>query len=326
MGNRRFGPSIGNLAAGTYGVTITDNNSCVARADITLNPVDTIMLATQPTNPLCAGSLDGSLNITSVTGGSGSYSSYIWRNSLGQQIGTDPLLDGQAEGQYTVTVTDSKGCVKEENYQLTDPPALSFSTTTSDFNGYDVSCLQSEDGQITVSSSGGVGDHSYSNDNGVRFQAGNVFTGLPVDAYQMVVRDANNCTSQALSITLDAPEPLELSVFSQTDLPCAGLDTGSVTLRVAGGLTGRQYSLDGVNFQAAPFFDGLIAGDYNAIVTDINGCSDTASFALQQPPALIAQITSVQKCHLPAIEWCSRGHSKWRHWHLQQLHLERRGW
>jgi uncharacterized protein (DUF2141 family) len=288
------GPSIGNLAAGTYGVTITDNNSCVARADITLNPVDTIMLATQPTNPLCAGSLDGSLNITSVTGGSGSYSSYIWRNSLGQQIGTDPLLDGQAEGQYTVTVTDSKGCVKEENYQLTDPPALSFSTTTSDFNGYDVSCLQSEDGQITVSSSGGVGDHSYSNDNGVRFQAGNVFTGLPVDAYQMVVRDANNCTSQALSITLDAPEPLELSVFSQTDLPCAGLDTGSVTLRVAGGLTGRQYSLDGVNFQAAPFFDGLIAGDYNAIVTDINGCSDTASFALQQPPALIAQITSVQ--------------------------------
>jgi uncharacterized protein (DUF2141 family) len=288
------GPSIGNLAAGTYGVTITDNNSCVARADITLNPVDTIMLATQPTNPLCAGSLDGSLNITSVTGGSGSYSSYIWRNSLGQQIGTDPLLDGQAEGQYTVTVTDSKGCAKEENYQLTDPPALSFSTTTSDFNGYDVSCLQSEDGQITVSSSGGVGDHSYSNDNGVRFQAGNVFTGLPVDAYQMVVRDANNCTSQALSITLDAPEPLELSVFSQTDLPCAGLDTGSVTLRVAGGLTGRQYSLDGVNFQAAPFFDGLIAGDYNAIVTDINGCSDTASFALQQPPALIAQITSVQ--------------------------------
>jgi uncharacterized protein (DUF2141 family) len=288
------GPSIGNLAAGTYGVTITDNNSCVARADVTLNPVDTIMLATQPTNPLCAGSLDGSLNITSVTGGSGSYSSYIWKNSLGQQIGTDPLLDGQAEGQYTVTVTDSKGCVKEENYQLTDPPTLSFSTTTSDFNGYDVSCLQSEDGQITVSSSGGVGDHSYSNDNGVSFQAGNVFTGLPVDAYQMVVRDANNCTSQALSITLDAPEPLELSVFSQTDLPCAGLDTGSVTLRVAGGLTGRQYSLDGVNFQAAPFFDGLIAGDYNAIVTDINGCSDTASFALQQPPALIAQITSVQ--------------------------------
>jgi uncharacterized protein (DUF2141 family) len=288
------GASISGLTVGEYAVEIKDGNDCVVNDAIVLPGVDTIRLTTQPTNPLCAASSDGSLNITTVSGGSGSYSSYSWKDNLGQQIGTDPLLNGVPAGDYTATVTDSEGCIKAENYQLTDPPALSFSTTTSDFNKFAVSCPDAEDGQITLTANGGTGSIVYSINDGASYQPGNTFGGLGADTYKALVRDDNGCLSTTQNITLNAPDALQLGIFSQTNLRCFDVPTGAITLQSSGGVVGKRYSLDKFNYQDDPQFSGLSAGTDTAYLTDNNGCLDSITFTITQPPELTANITSTE--------------------------------
>jgi hypothetical protein len=288
------GASISGLIVGEYAVEIKDGNDCVVNDAIVLPGVDTIRLTTQPTNPLCAASSDGSLNITNVTGGSNSYS-YIWTNDLDQEIGTNPLLVGVPAGDYTATVTDSEGCIKAENYQLTNPPALSLSTRRdSDFNGFDVSCPDVEDGQIALTASGGTGSIVYSINEGASYQPGNTFGGLGADTYKALVRDDNGCLSTTQNITLNAPDPLQLGVSSQTNLLCFDMPSGDITLQSSGGVVGKRYSLDKFNYQDDPLFSGLSAGTDTAYLTDNNGCLDSMTFTITQPPELTANITSTE--------------------------------
>ena len=73
---------------------------------------------------------------------------------------------------------------------MTDPVAVvinNIATTA-------VSCNGSTDGQIDITAGGGVPGYTYSIDGGATFQAGNIFTNLAPNNYNIQVNDANNCT------------------------------------------------------------------------------------------------------------------------------------
>lgn len=102
--NSQTGNTINNLAAGTYTVTITDNNGKVAVATVQLaNPV-----------PLNAGinQVGSNLNAT-ASGGTPPYT-YSWSNGKNGQYNNNV-----PSGSYTVTVTDSKGCTSTQTFVLT---------------------------------------------------------------------------------------------------------------------------------------------------------------------------------------------------------------
>ncbi|MFK7949418.1 MAG: SBBP repeat-containing protein, partial [Saprospiraceae bacterium] len=92
-------------------------------------------------------------------------------------------FNGLGANSYTVTIMDNFGCT---NIFPTTLDGI-IATTSVSCNG--------ANGEITVTASGGTGTLEYSSDNGVMYQPSNIFTGLAIGSYDIVVKDANGCTT-----------------------------------------------------------------------------------------------------------------------------------
>ncbi|MFN8321028.1 MAG: choice-of-anchor V domain-containing protein [Chitinophagales bacterium] len=93
-----------SLTAGSYGLTVTDNNSCTATQSLTLAQPDSLQVTVaNVTND--NGSGNGAIDI-SVSGGSSPYV-FSWSNSA-----TSEDISQLTSGIYGVTVTDANGCDK----------------------------------------------------------------------------------------------------------------------------------------------------------------------------------------------------------------------
>ena len=100
--NAANGASLNGLAAGTYTVTATDANGCVAStAAVTVTEPSALNIGITATTPNANGV--GDVNI-SVGGGTTPYT-YLWSNGA-----TTQDITGVQAGTYTVTVTDGNGC------------------------------------------------------------------------------------------------------------------------------------------------------------------------------------------------------------------------
>jgi mucin-19 len=77
-------------------------------------------------------------------------------------------------------------------------PTITFTATPSN------ACAN--DGQIVITGViGGMAPYMYSIDNGANYQSGDTFTGLAVNSYQVKIKDANGCESDATTVTVAAP-------------------------------------------------------------------------------------------------------------------------
>ena len=85
-----------------------------------------------------------------------------------------------------------------------------------------ITCSGSPDGKITVTASGGTGTYQYSKDNGTSFQSSNVFTGLASGLYSIVVKDANDCSSVATSVSIDKTACISVSKTVNNSTPLIG--------------------------------------------------------------------------------------------------------
>jgi hypothetical protein len=104
--------NVSNLCAGSYSVTVTDGNSCTARNSYTINQPLNLVLQSTILPATCAGSCDGSIDLT-VAGGCTPYT-YIWNNgAVSQDIGSI------VQGIYSVTVSDCAGCIKSGSFTVT---------------------------------------------------------------------------------------------------------------------------------------------------------------------------------------------------------------
>ncbi len=72
---------------------------------------------------------------------------------------------------------------------------------------------------------------------------------------------------------------------------CNGGTDGSINIAPYGGTLPYQFSIDnGATWQANPIFNNLPAGVYNVITNDSQGCGDTVSITLTEPPAIIPNL------------------------------------
>lgn len=143
------------------------------------------------------------------------------------------------------------------------------------------------DGSITITATGGTGTLQYSVDNGVTFQASNIFNGLGAGTYDIVVEDAIGCQTTTTATLTGAAGPA-LSGIITNDPSCNGVTDGDITVNAVGGTAPLQYSIDnGVTFQGGNFFGGLGDGTYTVVVEDAGGCQVTAPTTLTDPPALV---------------------------------------
>ena len=96
------------LAAGTYNVTITDDNGCQDTESITITePITLTASIALDSNASCNGIANGGAT-ASATGGTvtGAYQ-FLWDDPSAQ---TNASATGLAAGTYTVTITDDIWC------------------------------------------------------------------------------------------------------------------------------------------------------------------------------------------------------------------------
>ena len=264
--NFQISNTFNSLVANTYTITIRDQNNCTATSNpVTINSsgVPTI-LQVIPADANC-GVNDGTITITASTG-----TNSIEYSIDGVNYQTDNIFDNLEAGSYVITVRDENLCttsVDPITINSNDAPTIQQVTPT------DANC-NADDGLISVSASGGVGNLQYSID-GINFQANSTFDNLPAGNYSISVRDENLCTSIADPITINSNDTPTIQQVIPTDANC-NADDGSISVFASGGVGSLQYSIDGINFQANSTFDNLPAGNYSITVRDENLCTSTA--------------------------------------------------
>ena len=82
---------------------------------------------------------------------------------------------------------------------------ISSVTTTSDYNGQEVSCFNSSDATISVAATGGVGSYTYSIDGGTLFPYPNTINNLQAGNYSVAVQDLNGCQSSNVNHLVTQP-------------------------------------------------------------------------------------------------------------------------
>lgn len=285
-----------NLAAGTYTVTVTDANGCMATTTVTITqPQAGLAMSTTQINVLCFGNSTGSINLT-VTGGTSPYT-YAWSNNTTQE---DP--SNLAAGTYTVTVTDANGCTSTTTVTILQPAsAVSVSATAQN-----ILCLGGT-GSVTSIPTGGVSPYTYLWNNNATTQN---ITNLQAGSYTITVQDANGCTANAtgvVAITLSQVPVQILNLTGTTVLTCTN---PTIVLQATGGVT---YNWTGGSTPQNDTNSLTLPGTYTVNMIDPNGCPVSQTITLTQnvtlPPASITNITgtTIIDCNAPSIDLQATG-------------------
>lgn len=138
----------------------------------------------------------------------------------------------------------------------------------------------SPNGSITITATGGTAPYQYSINGGTSFQPSNVFNGLAGGTYNVVVRDAGQCTSSPQVVTLTLVNTMTISV-AKTDANCTTGGTITITAN-GGGNPPYQYSINGgTTYQSSNVFTGVAAGTYNVIARNVgNACTASQSVTI----------------------------------------------
>ena len=234
---------ISNLAAGTYDVTVTDDNSVTATGSVTLLQPGVLGRTLTPSNYngyniAIYGGNNGNINL-SVSGGTPPYS-FLWSNSA-----TTEDINNLVAGNYSVTVTDMNNCTVTGSISMTQPTQLTISSITSPTNagGFNISCYGGSDGSITVTPSGGVAPYSYVWTHG---PTTNPLTAQRAGTFTVRVSDANSASVTG-TITLTQPTEIQISltrsVYSNNyNTSCHNCSNGYINSSVSGGVSPYSYT------------------------------------------------------------------------------------
>ncbi|MCC9063563.1 T9SS type A sorting domain-containing protein [Flavobacterium piscisymbiosum] len=107
--------SIQNVPPSDYSVLVTDSHGCTITKSVTITAPIHLAAAEKIVIPTCYEGSDATIEVTS-SGGKAPYT-YLWNTGEKSNI-----LSGAAAGDYSVTITDSKGCVINHNYKIENPP------------------------------------------------------------------------------------------------------------------------------------------------------------------------------------------------------------
>lgn len=170
------------LLPGTYIVYVKDIGGCIASKSVLVGNVNGPQTLTAVVVPAACGLNNGSITAT-ATGGTAPLQ--FSKDGITYQFSN--IFTGVAAATYILYVKDANACIKTLPVTVSDLAGPVLTATSSP-----ASCGLS-DGSITATATGGTGVLTYSK-NGVLYQASNIFTGLAPGTYNIIVKDARNCT------------------------------------------------------------------------------------------------------------------------------------
>ncbi len=171
-----------------------------------------------------------------------------------------------SDGSSETVTTDSNGDYKKEVVIPNPLTEVVFEIFENDLPGY-----------ISVSDVDGANDNLITRTISLESSCGNDF----VDGFEVI-----------------------LELVTKTDILCNGDNTGSITVTTSGGVPPYTYTLNGGAPQGSPTFNNLVAGNYNIVVTDSLGNTDSLLVNLIQPEPLNIELT---KTNASATALCQNG-------------------
>src|SRR5687768_441668 len=226
----------------------------------------------------CAGAEDGTLTI-SVTGGANPVFAEWSNGSIGMTI------SNLEPGVYSVTVTDNNDCTKTASYTINPGSIVDVNLIQIQH----VTCFGGSNGAISINATGGVPPYTYAWSNGM---TGSSITGLTAGSYLVTVTDFNGC-SVVEGYTVTQPTAVNAVISQTSQNLCFGDATADLTATASGGVPGYtgMWS-NGVVGMSNP---NVPAGTYTITVTDADGCTDTSSATVTQPPLLTVNVSTTNE-------------------------------
>lgn len=270
------GSTITGLAAGTYDITVTENNGtgCSGTLTVAVSQPAALSASSSVTDVLCNGASTGAIDLT-VSGGTAAYM-FDW----GGGVTTEDRSNISA-GSYSVLITDANGCTLTEPVTVGEPAAISITPSVTD-----VLCFGESTGAINLTVSGGAGAMSYLWNDGNTAQNR---SGLAAGTYSVSVTDQNACV-QTANITVGQPTSALDATGVVTGVQCSGAATGAITLTPSGG-TPPYASFTWSNGASTQNLSNLSAGNYTVTITDDNGCTVVKSFIVNDVSPLQLSVT-----------------------------------
>lgn len=236
---------------GTYSVTVTNSNNCTAVASIVVVMNEKPSASILGNRTFCA----NSQTVLTAMGGA----NYLWNDGS-----SDQSLTVTSAGTYTVTVSNQNGCTSSVSATTTAyaVPTPSISGNSEFCQGLSVNLIAS--GGVTYQWSTGA-TSTYINVN----QTG---------TYIVTATDSRGCTAEATKTVIAHPLP-QITISGDTNI-C----TGGSSFLVANVNGGTSYVWS--NSQTTPFINVSPATttNYTVIVTNTNGCSNSANIKVNVRP------------------------------------------
>ena len=262
-------------ATGTFNFTITASSEACEASVKTFNGtiiVDTIPAVTITTdadnNTICAGD---AITLTATEG----YEEYVWSNEE-----EDDIIEIEPDRtNYTVTVTNGKGCSNSATINITinELPTV----TISEENNLSTICADSAF-HFIVNCTTAV-EYLWSDES-----EGSTLRATEAGEYFVAVTDANGCTNESNTLTVTV-NPLPEVTTSHENVSCTEL--GSATITVTSEGTGFTCAWNGgapaeMMIEAdrpTTIIEELSEGIYTYVVTDGNNCSATGTVTIDNP-------------------------------------------
>ncbi len=280
------------LAPGQYTATVTDDNNCTEQIVIDITEPTPLSLTITGTDLTCNGVPDGTLTIV-PSGGTvaGSYL-FDWDNDGTGDFDDTQNLNLQLAGTYCVNIQDDLGCTLalDSCFTIFEPDSIFFNGTTSS----NISCFGQDDGSINTVANGGTEAIAYDFAWAPIPACASVpntpnISGLCPGDYTVTATDDNGCTNDT---TISITEPIELVLTSSsTNITCFGDNNGTITINVISGEPVVTISWTGPMAVSGFTLTNLVAGTYDATITDGSNCSQQLSFTIEEPQPLEATLT-----------------------------------
>ncbi len=268
--------SITNQCPGNYLVSLTDAVGCNSITNFVINEPAVFSVLTGSSPALC-GICDGSASVSPI-GGTPPYAT-LWDAAAANQTTLAAL--NLCANIYSVTIIDAVGCAITTNVGVSN-----FNGEAVTVNTTNATCPDICDGTATANTACVSGPCTFAwfdvptgTNLGITTSTIN---GLCPGDYISRVINSVNCTT-LVTFNIDTPDTIDV-VPTITDLTCNSVCTGAITVSATGGTGALTFQWDAAaGGGTTNTVTNLCAGNYDLIVTDVNGCDDTVTHTILEP-------------------------------------------
>lgn len=257
------GKKLSNISAGSYDVTVTDNNGCYEskQYQVEQTSIDFVLEFAVANNP-CAGNEEGSIEIINTD----KISSYKWSNGSESN-----KISSLATGEYSLDYITNDGCTGKKFFAITQPSPLSVESSV-----MDNICGTADNGTISLNINGGTRPYTIAWSNG---ENQSTIENLLSGNYVATISDRNGCI-MIIEEEVKAPQKLEVDDVQIQSISCPGKVDGTISLHTVGGSGTYEYIWS--NGSQSSVLLGLRAGVYTVTISDEFDCSAIMTYEIEE--------------------------------------------